>query len=496
VKTRPMIFCGARIADGSEHFGEYGELLVVDGHIAEIGQPGMGVPEGTQIIDATDRLILPGLVNSHTHSHLAVAKGLSEAWTLELHLHNGPWTGGGQNLEDRRLLAQASAVEMLTKGCTAAYDLVLELPFPTPEGLFATAQGYLDAGMRVVVAPMMADRTFWRAVPGLLEALPRPLRGAVEKIEAAPYDVALTNCEAAARNWPYELDRARLALAPTIPFHCSDPFWEGCHALSEEHGLGIHCHLAESAVQKIKGRELYGRSLTSHLDSLGLIGPRFTGAHGIWLEPGDLEILAARGAAIAHNPTSNFRLGSGMANVLAMRRAGVAVGLGTDACSCSDHQNLFEAMRLACYLTRTATPDPDEWLSAAETLAMATAGGARVLGMEDLIGRIAVGHAADLVLLDLTTTNYMPLNRPLAQLVFCEEGRSIDRVYVGGRKVVEGGRITTLDYDKLRRRMNDRAIELQAQNADKRASLAPLESFIKNFCIGLSQNRERLYDAS
>jgi hypothetical protein len=126
--ARPAIFRGALLADGQDHHGGAADLLVIDGRIAAIGPPGMDAPEAAETVDATDRLIVPGLVNAHTHSHLAVAKGLSEAWTLELHLHNGPWTGGGQALEDRRLLAQVSAVEMLLKGCTAAYDLVLEMP--------------------------------------------------------------------------------------------------------------------------------------------------------------------------------------------------------------------------------------------------------------------------------------------------------------------------------------------------------------------------------
>lgn len=489
--SRPAIFRGAILADGQDHHGGAADVLVVDGRIAAIGPPGMEAPADAETVDAADRMMIPGLVNAHTHSHLAVAKGLSEAWTLELHLHNGPWTGGGQDFEDRRLLAQASAVEMVLKGCTAAYDLVLEMPAPTPEGLVATAEGYLDAGMRAVIAPMMADRTFWRAIPGLMEALPEAMRPAVEAITLSPHDVSLRACAAAARDWPHPRETARLALGPTIPLHCSDGFWEGCRDLAAAEGLAIHCHLAESRVQKAKGREVYGNSLTRHLDRLGIVGPGFTGAHGIWLEPGDLEILAARGASIAHNPTSNFRLGSGVADVPAMRRAGINVGIGSDACSCSDHQNLFEAMRLACYLARTASPNPDDWISPAETLAMATAGGARTLGMAGWIGRLAPGHAADLVLLDLSTTAYMPLNRPVTQLVFCEEGRSVDRVYVGGRKVVDGGRLLTLDQGALRSRLADRAAELQAQNAVRREALAPLEPYVKRFCVGLAGMAER-----
>lgn len=488
--SRALVFRGALLVDGQDHHGDPRDVIVIDGVIAEIGPPGMAAPEGAETLDGTDRMMIPGLVNAHTHSHLAVAKGLSEAWTLELHLHNGPWTGGGQALEDRRLLAQASALEMLLKGCTSAYDLVLEMPAPTPEGLIATAQGFLDVGMRVVVAPMMADKTFWRAMPGLIDALPKSMKSTIDKIMLAPHDVSLAACAATARTWPHAQDHARLALGPTIPLHCSDYFWIGCRKLAELEGLPIHCHLAESRVQRLKGREVYGKSLTQHLDGLGILGPGFTGAHGIWLEDGDLDLLAARGASIAHNPTSNFRLGSGVADVPALRRAGVNVGIGSDACSCSDHQNMFEAMRLACYLCRTASANPDDWMSPAETLAMATAGGARTLGLDHLIGRLAEGYAADLVLIDLSNTNYMPLNRPVTQLVFCEEGRSVDSVYVAGRQVVGGGKILTVDYDALRRRLSNRAAELQAQNAGRRHELAALEPYVKQFCVGLSEALE------
>ena len=491
---------GGLIADGSNAEARQADILIVDGKIAEVGPPGLPAPEDAEAVDATDRLVIPGLINAHTHSHLAVAKGVSRSWTLELHLHNGPWTGGGQNLEDRYLFAQASAAEMLLKGCTAAYDLVLELPAPTPEGLFATAAGFVDAGMRVVVAPMMADRTFWTAIPGLRDALPTALRATVDDIRLANHDASLAACETMLRDWPHDREFARPALAPTIPLHCSDDFWTGCRDLAARHGVGIHAHLAESKIQAISGRKVYGHSLTAHLDRLGVLGPHFTAAHGIWLDADDLDILAARGATIAHNPSSNFRLGSGIADVPAMRRAGIEVGIGSDACSCSDHQNLFETMRLACYLSRTASHDPDRWFTPQEVLGMATAGSARALGFAGMLGEIRAGQAADLVVLDTTSINFTPFNDAIHQLVFCEEGRSIDRVMVGGRVVVEGGRLLTLDVAKLRHRLNDRAREIQAANAGRKTALEALQPYVKQFCVGLAEKigrascRERVSD--
>lgn len=491
-RRRPQAIRGGLVAFPSEGTVRAADLLIEEDRIAAILAPGEALPDDAEPVDARDRLITPGLVNAHTHSHLAIARGISRSWTLELHLHNGPWTGGGQNVEDRYLLAQASAAEMLLKGCTACYDLVLELPTPSPDGMFATAAGYLDAGMRAVVTPMLADRTFWQAIPGLRDALPKTARASVDAIRMAPSDISLAACERILAEWPHDRERVRPGLAPTIPLHCSDAFWRGARALADRHGAPMHAHLAESKIQAIAGRARYGRSLTAHLDRLGILGPDFTAAHGIWLDAGDLDILARSGACVAHNPSSNFRLGSGIANVPAMRAAGVEVGLGSDACSCSDHQNLFEVMRLACYLSRTASFDPGDWLTPADVLGMATRGSARALGMQDIIGDIRVGLAADLVFLDLGTINFTPLNDALYQLVFAEEGRSITRVMVGGRTVVEDGRLTTIDYPALRARLNARAQEIFAANAPRRAELAAIEPFVEHFCVGLAQGRIEL----
>ncbi|MFC5068528.1 amidohydrolase family protein [Flaviflagellibacter deserti] len=491
-RHQPFVIRGGLVATPGDEAVRHADILVMDGVIAEIGAPGFEVSDGVAEMDASDRLIIPGLVNAHTHSHLAIAKGVSRSWTLELHLHNGPWTGGGQRFEDRYLLAQASAAEMLLKGCTACYDLVLELPAPTPEGMFATAAGFADAGMRAVIAPMMADRTFWRAIPGLRNALPKELRATVDSITLATKDVSLAACERMLEDWPFDRSVVRPALAPTIPLHCSDDFWTGCRDLAEKHGVGMQAHLAESKVQAVAGAASYGRSLTAHLDSLGVLGSHFTAAHGVWLDRHDLDILARRGACVAHNPSSNFRLGSGIADVPAMRSAGICVGIGSDACSCSDHQNLFETMRLASYLSRTASHEPNDWLTPRDVFGMATRGSARALGLQDVTGDIRPGLAADLVLLDLASVNFTPLNDALYQLVFAEEGRSVDRVMVGGRVVVEGGELVTIDYPELRRKLNNRAKAIFEANAPRKAALAALEPFVKQYCIGLAQGHRQV----
>ena len=208
-------------------------------------------------------------------------------------------------------------------------------------------------------------------------------------------------------------------------------------------------HVAESKVQAVVGVKRYGTTLVGHLHKLGLLAPNFTAAHAIWLDDDDIARLADAGASVAHNPGSNLKLGSGLAATRKLRDRGVTFGIGTDGCISSDNLNMFEAMRMAAFGSRVQGPDPRQWLSAAEAFEAATIGGARALGMEGRIGQLAPGHKADVVFLDLTSINYVPLNEPLLHVVFCEDGTGIDRVMIGGKMVVQDGRVIGIDMAKL-----------------------------------------------
>ena len=207
--------------------------------------------------------------------------------------------------------AQLGAVEMLLKGCTACYDLFFEWPVPSRDGMALVASAYAEAGIRAVIAPMVADRTFFEVIPGLAEALPAALREPVAALRLAPGEATLAAIRALLRDWPFDRDLVRPAVAPTIPHHCSDAFILGCAGLAREFDLGLHSHVAESKVQAVTGIRLYGRTQTAHLDRLGVLGPHFTVAHGVWLDNDDMARLGDHGASVAHNPGSNMRLGAG-----------------------------------------------------------------------------------------------------------------------------------------------------------------------------------------
>src|ERR1700731_1375143 len=185
------IIRGGRVLDIDRGTAEPADILIEDDTIREIGPPGLAAPEGATAVSAERRLIHPGLVNAHTHAHGNLAKGMGDRWTLELLLTAAPWLTGHRTADDLHLTAQLGAVEMVLKGCTACYDLFFEWPLPSAEGMALVASAYQEVGMRAVIAPMIADRTFFEAIPGLADALPATLRERVAALRLAPAQATL-----------------------------------------------------------------------------------------------------------------------------------------------------------------------------------------------------------------------------------------------------------------------------------------------------------------
>lgn len=477
---------GGRVLDARAHRADLADLLVIGDTIREIGSPGLKGPTDATVIDARGKLLHPGLVNAHTHGHGNLAKGMGDRWTLELLLTAGPWISGGRSLEEKYLSAKLGAVEMVLKGCTAAYDLAFEWPAPTMEGLEAVGRAYADVGMRAVLAPMVADRTFFEAIPGLMDVLTPGMKKDVEKLRLAPWKTSVANMRKALRGWRLDRDHVRLGVAPTIPHHCSDDFIRACVNLANEYEAGMHTHVAESKVQAIVGLKLYGKTLTAHLDDLGVLSPRFTVAHGVWLDGDDMKRLGDHGSSVAHNPGSNMRLGNGLADMRGMLERRVNVGIGTDGANCSDNLNVYEAIRLASLASKGQTPDVERWVTTEEVVLAATEGGARALGLGDKIGRLAPGYKADVVFLDLEHVNWIPCNDPTNQLVHTEDGNGVDSVMIGGRMIVEHRRLTTVDMAGLAREAETARARLARLNAPAKELYERLAIVVGRFCPGLA----------
>ena len=200
-----------------------------------------------------------------------------------------------------------------------------------------------------------------------------------------------------------------------------------------------------------------------------------------------MERLGDHGASVAHNPGSNMRLGSGLADTRAMLERRINLGIGTDGANCADNQNMYEAMRLASFVSKVRGPDWQRWLTTREAALAATEGGARALGFRDRMGRLAPGYKADIVMLDLDHPNWLPFNDPVNQLVHTEDGTAVASVMIGGRLVVDNRRLLTVDLDRLRAGVAMARERLVAVNADSQRLYETLEPIVGSYCPGLAR---------
>lgn len=480
-----LILRGGLVLDAATFIGP-ADLLVERGKILAVGPPGMPAPDGAEVVDARRRLLHPGLVNAHTHGHGNLARSVGDRWTLEMLLAASPWITALEGAEQKAPSVTIGAAEMVLKGCTAVYDLFVEVPGPTREGIAAVAEAYRTVGMRAVIAPMVADLTLYQAVPALQAALPPPFQAQAAALRLPRWQDTMAELRAILDEWRFDRDWLCPALAPTIPLHCADPFLVACRDLALEFGTGLHSHVAEAKFQVVTASQRYGRSMVAHLDDLGLLGPKFTAAHGVWLDSYDMARLGGRGASVAHNPASNMRLGNGVADMAGMLAAGVNVGPGTDAATCSDNLKMYAAMHFAGAASHARGPDPEAWATAAQVVAAATTGSAQALGFP-AIGRIAPGYAADIVFLDLDAPTLIPLNEPVNQLVFGEDGTSVDSVMIGGRFVVRNRKLLTVDLPRLADRAAEMRAMLNERGAAKRSSFECIAPALADFCPALAR---------
>lgn len=483
---RRVIIRGGRVIDGDARRTEPADILIEGGTIREVGPPGMAAPEDAEAFDAAGMLMHPGLVNAHTHGVGNLCKGYSDRYTLEILLAGVDDTSEHQSLEMKYLNTFIGAVEMVQKGCTTAYDLTFGVPLASTAELTAIGQAYLDAGMRAVVAPMIADLTLYEAIPGLFDALSPDMQAAVRRSERDSPALILDAMRDALHGWSLNPDRVRLGVAPTIPLHCSDELIRGSAALAREYGAPLQSHVAESKTQAVSAMQRWGCTITRHIDRLGLTGPDLTLAHGVWLDDDDLRLLADKGASVAHNPGSNMRLGSGIADARRMLESGVNLAIGTDSANCGDNLNMYEAMRYASMVSNVRGPDYKRWLTAPEIIHAATVGGARATGF-GTIGALAPGCAADIVFLDAHSVNWIPINDPANQMVLTEDATGVAHVMVAGDWIVRQRRHLRCDFEKL-------AVQAEAARAMLAACASPvreagraLEDRVGAFCIGLSR---------
>ena len=434
------------------------DVVVRDGVIVEVGpEAGRQVMAGadTVVVDATDQLVVPGFVNAHYHSHDVLAKGAMEEEFLEAWaLRALPPSFPPRTREEVKVRTMLGALECLRAGITAVQDMVTLFPFD-PDHLDAVVEAYTEIGIRAVVGPQYADksglqtRQFWE------EVFPQELHHLLTSFaEPDPdFDLLAHLDERFGASDPE--GRVSWALAPTAPESCTDDLIRRTVALAEAHDLPIFTHIYESKSMALEARVDYaehGGSLITWLEGLGMLGPRVNLAHSVWLLPEEIETLARTGTKVVLNLLSNLKLKSGVPPIHELQEAGISYALGCDNPSCSDSQNMFQAMKLTATLNGISHPDPLS-RQAEQVFAAATRGGARAVLKEQQLGGLAVGQRADLFTVDLHDPSWLPLNNAVRQLVYSESGRGVRTVVVDGDVVVRDGRSTKVDEADLRDRL-------------------------------------------
>jgi 5-methylthioadenosine/S-adenosylhomocysteine deaminase len=471
-------------------------VLVIDGDVAALDDWDTlraRYPDA-EVIGSQSVAVLPGLINAHHHSkgvstiQHGIADMLLEPWILA-HRRARPGVA--------RLETLLSAAEQLRSGVTAVVNVLNASG--SAEGFEKTVRDTLAAydasGMRAATAAGVTtqsfivsgageDARFFAALPEAVRPYARMMLPDDTRISEDEYFQIMESLWKEYRHNP----RIELWFGPPGPQWVSDDFMMRIAQYAESWDTGIQTHVDESIYEMIHGPRFYGKHTMLHLDSLGVLSPRFSIAHGVWLTRDEIAVMARTGASVSHNPSSNLRLRAGIAPLNGLLDAGVNVALGMDGTTLDEDEDMFAEIRLAMRLHGTPvlgqpSPEPDDIFS------MATAGGARLMRQEGRLGRIAIGYAADLVLVDIERITWpwiAPEADPKSVVLFRARAGDVDTVLVGGEVVLRGGLPTRFDVQEIGREL---AEHLDAQpypemDAEMVAQLLPhLEAWYEQWPV-------------
>ena len=361
-------------------------------------------------------VLLPGLVNAHTHAAMNLFRGIADDVPLQVWLEQHIWPREGQFVAPDFVHdgARLAAAEMLRAGITCCNDMYF---FPD-----ACARAFLELGMRAMLGLPVLDFP----TPYAPDADGYLARGLAIR-DALKHEASLS-----------------FSLAPHAPYTVGDDTWKKVVVFARQLDLPIQTHLAETAHEVAASRADHLRSPMRRLHDLGVTGPQFIAIHGVHLAPDDIALLSAQGCHVVHCPVSNMKLGSGIAPVAALLAAGVNVALGTDGAASNNRLDLFGEMRIAALLAKAATGDPAV-LPAHEVLHAATLAGARALGLDGRIGSLVAGKEADVIAVDLSALEALPCYDPVSHLVHAVGREAVTDVWVAGARVVADRVLLTAD---------------------------------------------------
>jgi 5-methylthioadenosine/S-adenosylhomocysteine deaminase len=371
---------------------------------------------GRETIDATGQVVMPGLVNTHTHAPMVLFRGLADDLALEEWLTKYIFPAEAKTVSPDFVRAgtRLAALEMIESGTTTFADMYYFEEEIAKETKAAGLRGVL--GETVIQFPVADAKT--------------------------PAD-ALVRTEAfinAFRNDPLITP----AVAPHAIYTNDSATLKAARELSKKYNVPTLIHVAETQSEAMTAKERGSPTVVSYLESLGFLGPGVVAAHVVWVNDADIAILKSRGVGVSHNPESNMKLASGIAPVKAYLAAGVAIGLGTDGAASNNDLDMFEAMRTASFLQKVATSDPTA-VSARTAVQMATIGGARALGMEGRIGSLEPGKRADVIIVGMNAARQSPMYDPISHLVYVTRGDDVQTTIVNGKVLMRNRKVLTLD---------------------------------------------------
>ena len=448
------------------------DVRVAGDRIAELGV-GLAPAPDEPVIEAAGDLLMPGLVNAHFHSPVNHMKGSLPSLPLEIFmLYESPVPDGdGPTPRMAYVRTLLGAVEMLKGGVTAVQDDAFLMPHPTPGIIDAIMQAYADCGIRATVALDQPNVPEIEKLPFLADLVPPDLHA---RLSAPPPMDAGGLLEAYRHlidTWHGAADGLlRAAVSCSAPQRVTSGYFAALDELSRTHDLPFFVHVLETKLQRVFGEErLGGRSLVRHIHDLGHLSERMNVIHGIWLDERDLDLIAEFGAVVAHNPISNLRLGSGIMPFRRMRDRGIPIALGSDEAIADDSVDMWQVAKMAGLIHNITDDDYERWPTATEILDCLVHGGVRAMQTAQPRGRIAPGHQADLILIDLDSLPFTPLNDIARQLVYCGSAASVALTMVAGRVVARAGRPTLVDEAEIKREARALAQAWDRDAADRAA---------------------------
>jgi 5-methylthioadenosine/S-adenosylhomocysteine deaminase len=406
-----------------------GHVAVRGTRIVEVGGDDATLT-ATTTIDATGKVVFPGLVNTHTHLFQTLLKGLGDDRVLVdwFGCMTGP-SASALTERDCYTAALCGALEALRFGTTCIKDFMYA--HPRPHLTDAVARGLVDSGIRAVLVRGYCD---WDDE----DNVPPPL---IEPLEAV-----LADCERVAAAYHGAEDgRLSVRFGPCMIWSVTPESLREVRALATDLAVGLTMHISETQHELAVSRRRFGRTDVQYLAETGFLGPDVLAVHCVHLDRDDIRTIRDHDVRVSHNPTSNMFLASGVAPVPDMLATGITVGLGCDGPASNNNHNMVEALKFAALLHKVRRDDPTA-ITAEQSLEMATIGGARALGLDHEIGSLEPGKKADIVVADLATSlAAAPIHHPVSSLVYSATGHEIDTVIVDGHVTVDGGEFVAID---------------------------------------------------